>query len=105
MLASQHMSDSLSRAEVERIAALAHLELTEAETAAFTGQLGDILAYAKQIQALDTTGVPPTAHILAGAPLDRDDIPRSSLERDQVVEAAPDGDVAAGLFRVPRVIG
>ena len=99
------MSDVLSRAETERIAALAHLELTEAEIAAFTRQLGDILTYATQVQTLDTTGVPPTSHVLAGAPLDRDDTPRASLERDPVVEAAPDGDVAAGLFRVPRVIG
>ena len=99
------MSDVCSRAEVERIAALAHLELTESEIAAFTRQLGDILTYAQQVRALDTTGVPPTSHVLAGAPLDRDDTPHRSLERDLVVESAPDGDTAAGLFRVPRVIG
>jgi aspartyl-tRNA(Asn)/glutamyl-tRNA(Gln) amidotransferase subunit C len=99
------MSDVFSRAEVERIAALAHLELTEAEVAAFTRQLGEILAYAQQVQSLDTTGIPPTSHVLAGAPLDRDDTPRAGLERDVVVESAPDGDASAGLFRVPRVIG
>ena len=99
------MADVLTRAEVARIAALAHLELTEAETDTFTTQLGDILAYAQQVQALDTAGVAPTAHVLAGAPLDRDDTPQASLDRDAVIAAAPDGDVAAGLFRVPRVIG
>jgi aspartyl-tRNA(Asn)/glutamyl-tRNA(Gln) amidotransferase subunit C len=99
------MSDVLSRAEVERIAALAHLELTEAETADFTRQLGDILAYARQVQTIDTTGVAPTSHVLAGVPIDRDDTPRDSVDRDLVVESAPDGDTAAGLFRVPRVIG
>jgi len=99
------MSDVLSRAEVERIAALAHLELTEAETAAFTRQLGDILTYARQVQTIDTTGIRPTSHVLAGEALDRDDTPRDSLDRDLVVESAPDGDAAAGLFRVPRVIG
>jgi aspartyl-tRNA(Asn)/glutamyl-tRNA(Gln) amidotransferase subunit C len=99
------MSDVLTRAEVARIAALAHLELTEAETETFTTQLGDIIAYAQQVQALDTTGVAPTAHVLAGAPLDRDDTPQPELDRDAVVAAAPDGDVTAGLFRVPRVIG
>jgi aspartyl-tRNA(Asn)/glutamyl-tRNA(Gln) amidotransferase subunit C len=99
------MADVLTRAEVARIAALAHLELTEAEMDTFTTQLGDILAYARQVQALDTTGVAPTAHVLAGEPLDRDDTPQPSLDRDAVIAAAPDGDVTAGLFRVPRVIG
>ena len=61
------MSDVLSRAEVARIAELAHLELTDAEAEAFTRQLGDILAYATQVQALDTSGVPPTSHVLTGA--------------------------------------
>ena len=105
MLAFQPMSDVLSRTEIERIAALAHLELTDEEVAAFTRQLGDLLDYARQVQAIDTTGIPPTSHVLAGALLDRDDTPRASLDRDLVIEAAPDGDVASGLFRVPRVIG
>jgi aspartyl-tRNA(Asn)/glutamyl-tRNA(Gln) amidotransferase subunit C len=99
------MSDGFPRAEIERIAALAHLELTDEEVGAFTRQLGDILDYARQVQALDTTGIPPTSHLLAGAPLDRDDTLRASLDRDLAIEAAPDGDVASGLFRVPRVIG
>jgi aspartyl-tRNA(Asn)/glutamyl-tRNA(Gln) amidotransferase subunit C len=99
------MSDLLSREAIGRIAALAHLELTDDEVTAFTRQLGDILSYATQLQALDTTGVAPTSHVLAGAPLDRDDTPRPTLDRSTVVDSAPDGDTAAGLFRVPRVIG
>jgi aspartyl-tRNA(Asn)/glutamyl-tRNA(Gln) amidotransferase subunit C len=99
------MSDELTRSEIERIAALAHLELTDQEVVAFARQLGDILDYARQVQAIDTTGIPPTSHLLAGAPLDRDDTPRASLDRDRAIDAAPDGDVTSGLFRVPRVIG
>jgi len=99
------MSDVLSRAEVARIAELAHLELTDAEAEAFTRQLSDILAYATQVQALDTSGVPPTSHILSDAMVDRDDVETPSLDRRTAVAAAPDGDDEAGLFRVPRVIG
>jgi aspartyl-tRNA(Asn)/glutamyl-tRNA(Gln) amidotransferase subunit C len=99
------MPDRLSRDEVERIAALASLELTAEEADTFTRQLADILAYAEQVQQLDTAGVPPTAHVLAWAPLDRPDETRASIVRAVVLEQAPDADIDAGLFRVPRVIG
>lgn len=99
------MADALTRAEVERIAALAHLELTDDEIVTFTRQLGQILDYARQVQALDTSGVAPTAHVLAGDPIDRPDEPRPSLPRDEVLAAAPDASAGTGLFRVPRVIG
>jgi aspartyl-tRNA(Asn)/glutamyl-tRNA(Gln) amidotransferase subunit C len=99
------MPQELTRAEVERIARLAHLALTDAEIEMFTRQLGDILRYAQQIQTLDTTGVPPTAHVLAGAPIERDDSLQPPLDRETVLSAAPDAAVDAGFFRVPRVIG
>ncbi len=99
------MSERLSRADVIRIADLAHLELTGDEVETFTRQLGDILAYATQVQALDTSGIPPTSHVLIGRPLDRDDVEAACLDRREAVAAAPDGDADAGLFRVPRVIG
>ena len=53
--------------DVRRIAALAHLELTDAEADLFARQLRDVLAYADAVQRVDTTGVPPTSHPLAGA--------------------------------------
>ena len=99
------MSTALSIADVERIAALAHLELTDEEKQLFTRQLGDILAYAEQVQAIDTSGVPATAHVHAGQRTERDDEPRPSLTIDQAMANAPDADRDAGLFRVPRVIG
>jgi len=99
------MSQSFSREEVERIAALAALELTAEEVEMFTRQLAGILEYAQQVQTIDTTGVPPTAHVLGNRPVDRPDELRPSLERDEVLAAAPDPSPAAGLFRVPRVIG
>jgi aspartyl-tRNA(Asn)/glutamyl-tRNA(Gln) amidotransferase subunit C len=99
------MSTTLTIADVERIAALAQLELTEEEKQLFTRQLADILAYAEQVQAIDTSGVPATAHVLPGQHVEREDAPRPSLAVGDAVGNAPDADSDAGLFRVPRVIG
>ena len=98
------VSTTLTIADVERVAALAHLELTAEEKQLFTRQLADILAYAEQVQAVDTTGVPATAHVNAHR-VERDDEPRPSLPVDDSVANAPDPATEAGLFRVPRVIG
>jgi aspartyl-tRNA(Asn)/glutamyl-tRNA(Gln) amidotransferase subunit C len=99
------MPDELTRADVERVAALASLELTDDEVETFTTQLAQILAYAQQVQQLDTSGVEATSHVLSHAPLDRPDEPRPSIDRERVLTQAPDAAVDAGLFRVPRVIG
>jgi len=95
---------SLTIADVERIAALAHLELTDEEKQLFTRQLADILSYAEQLQSLDTTGVPATAHV-AAVERDREDVPAPSLPVAAALSNAPDPAPDAGLFRVPRVIG
>lgn len=99
------MPAQLTRADVERIAALAHLELTDAEAELFTQQLADILAYADLLTGVDTSGVQATSHILAGTPRERADEPQPSLSVEAAVANAPDGAPEAGLFRVPRVIG
>jgi aspartyl-tRNA(Asn)/glutamyl-tRNA(Gln) amidotransferase subunit C len=90
--------------DVERIARLANLELTPEEKQTFAKQLADILTYAEQVQGVDTTGVPATAHVNAHG-VERPDAPRGSLSVSDAVANAPDGAPAAGLFRVPRVIG
>ena len=95
---------NLTIEDVERIAALAHLELTDEEKQLFTKQLADILSYAEQLQAVDTSGVPATAHVNVTA-RDRDDVPRPSLAVGDALANAPDAAPDAGLFRVPRVIG
>src|SRR5688500_10509264 len=95
---------TLTIADVERIAALAHLELTDEEKQLFTKQLADILSYAEQLQSIDTTGVPATAHVNVGQ-RDRADEPRPSLPVADAIANAPDAAPDAGLFRVPRVIG
>ena len=99
------MATTLTIADVERIAALAQLELTDEEKQLFTRQLADILHYAEQVQAIDTSGVPPTDHINTTQRNERDDEPRPSLPTQEAIANAPDGAPDAGLFRVPRVIG
>jgi aspartyl-tRNA(Asn)/glutamyl-tRNA(Gln) amidotransferase subunit C len=98
------MSDTFSRGDVERVARLARLELTADEKDLFARQLAGILAYAEQIQRVPTEGIEPTSHAGDAAML-RDDEVRPSLPRDASLAAAPDADTAAGLFKVPRVIG
>ena len=99
------MGSHLTVADVERIASLAHLELTDDEKQMFTRQLADILAYAEQVQQIDTSGVPATAHVLGAVTVERDDEPGPCLAIEDVMANAPDGAPDAGLFRVPRVIG
>jgi aspartyl-tRNA(Asn)/glutamyl-tRNA(Gln) amidotransferase subunit C len=112
---NQAMS-SLTVADVERIAALAHLELTDDEKLLFTRQLADILTYVEQLQRIDTTGVPATAHVnsriegrlkpdSAVTGVERPDEPKPSLTVDEALANAPDAAPDAGLFRVPKVIG
>ena len=96
---------ALTIADVERIAALAHLDLTADEKSRFARQLADILDYAQQLQRVNTEGVPATAHVHAAAGMEREDALQPSLTPQQAVANAPDPAVDAGLFRVPRVIG
>lgn len=98
------MADQLTRRDVERIAALARLALSDAEKDLFLRQLTDVLHYTEQIQAIDTTGVPPTSHVLSQMPADRGDEPSPSLSNAEALADAPDAS-PTGFFRVPRVIG
>jgi aspartyl-tRNA(Asn)/glutamyl-tRNA(Gln) amidotransferase subunit C len=98
------MPERLTRNDVDRIATLARLELSDAEKDRFVRQLTDVLEYAKQIQTIDTTGVPPTAHVLSRQPADRGDEPRPGLSNAEALANAPDPSPNTGLFRVPRVI-
>jgi aspartyl-tRNA(Asn)/glutamyl-tRNA(Gln) amidotransferase subunit C len=98
------MTDRFTGGDVERVARLARLELNAEEKELFARQLAGILEYAEQIQRIPTDGVEPTSHAGDAATL-RDDEVRPSLAREASLAAAPDGDLAAGLFKVPRVIG
>src|SRR5688572_22264769 len=99
------MPTGFSRADVQAIAALAHLELDDKELDLYARQLGEILEYAVQVQRVDTTGVAPTASLVAREARDRPDQIQPSLDRDAALANAPDASREAGLFKVPRVIG
>jgi aspartyl-tRNA(Asn)/glutamyl-tRNA(Gln) amidotransferase subunit C len=99
------MADTLTRADVERIATLARLELTPDEVTLFAGQLTAILAYADEVQQVDTSGIDVAPAAASGDMAARDDVPVPSLDRDLVLAQAPSADRAAGLFKVPRVLG
>ena len=98
------MPDRLTRADVDRIATLARLELSDTEKDLFVAQLSHVLAYAEQIQRLDTEGVVPTSQVLSRMPADRLDEPRPGLANKDALANAPDPSPHTGLFRVPRVM-
>jgi aspartyl-tRNA(Asn)/glutamyl-tRNA(Gln) amidotransferase subunit C len=90
--------------DIRKIAALSRLELTPDEVALFSKQLSDIVSYVEALQLVDTTGVPPTSHPVLAPPVWRGDEPRPSLDRSDVLAAAPAASVSAGLFKVPKVL-
>lgn len=97
------MTPRISAADVAHVARLARLQLTSDELERFTGQLGAVLEHARDVEALDTTGVPPTAHPLPLVNVLREDVLVPCLDRDEVLAEAP--DVEDNRFRVPRILG
>lgn len=95
----------LDATEVRRIASLAHLALTDDEVQLFTRQLGEILEYVRQVQAVPTGGVKPMSHVGREGSGERTDEPQPSLDRVAALANAPDAAREAGYFKVPRVIG
>ena len=93
----------ITRSDVEHVARLARLDLTDEEVERFTGQLEVILEHAADVSSLDTEGIPPTAHPLPIANVLRPDEPRPGVPRDEVLAMAPEAQ--DGRFRVPRILG
>jgi aspartyl-tRNA(Asn)/glutamyl-tRNA(Gln) amidotransferase subunit C len=92
----------ISREDVEHVARLARLALSDAELERMREQLSGILAYIDTLRALDTSGVEPTSHAVPLVNVMRDDEPRPCLSQDEALVNAPDrSDV---FFRVPRII-
>lgn len=92
---------SLSPQEVEHIARLARLQLTEEQKARYRGQLEAILDHVAKLQELDTKDIPPTASVsVAQMPL-RVDEPRPGLSKDDLLKNAPKQD--DGQFQIPPV--
>ena len=80
---------SLTLADVEKIANLARLELTEAEKKQYLEQLSAILDYAERLNELDLTDIPPTSHAIAQQNIMRPDLAESSLPMVDLLHNAP----------------
>lgn len=92
---------SINRAQVEHVAKLARLTLSEEEKVQFTSQLNDILQFAEKLNELDTDQVEPTSHVYPIVNVMREDEARPSIAREKSLVNAP--DQKNGLFRVPAV--
>jgi aspartyl-tRNA(Asn)/glutamyl-tRNA(Gln) amidotransferase subunit C len=96
----------ITEADIEKIALLAHLEITPEERRAFTPQIADIVSYVEQLNELDTSQVEPSTGGLTpeGKRTDaaREDETRPSLGQQLALDQAP--DPASGHFRVPKVL-
>jgi aspartyl-tRNA(Asn)/glutamyl-tRNA(Gln) amidotransferase subunit C len=97
----------LEQKDVEKIAELARMDLTEEEILSFTNQLGAILSYVEKLNELDTSGVEAMSHSVTAAGdtqyAIRDDEVRPCLGQKSALENAP--DPGNGCFKVPLVIG
>ncbi|HUP85159.1 MAG TPA: Asp-tRNA(Asn)/Glu-tRNA(Gln) amidotransferase subunit GatC [Acidimicrobiales bacterium] len=95
-------TEKITPDDVRHVAKLARLDVTDEEVALFAGQLAAVLEHAEDVEALDTAGVPPTAHPLPLVNVLRDDVPRDGVDRDEVLAMAPASE--GNRFRVPRIL-
>jgi aspartyl-tRNA(Asn)/glutamyl-tRNA(Gln) amidotransferase subunit C len=94
---------SLTREEVEYVAALARLGLSDEEIARLQDQLSSILEHIEVIDRLDTDAIPPTAQVIDMTNVMRTDVVTGSLSREAVLENAP--RQADGFFEVHAILG
>ncbi|MBL7131768.1 MAG: Asp-tRNA(Asn)/Glu-tRNA(Gln) amidotransferase subunit GatC [Candidatus Omnitrophica bacterium] len=93
---------NISKETVEYVANLARMKLTEQEIEKFSVQLNDILCYIDQLNEIDISKIPSTAHVLPIKNVKREDRLRSSLEAKDVLSNAPQKE--GMFFKVPKVI-
>lgn len=88
--------------DIDHVAKLARLELTDDEKARLRDQLGQILEHAAAVGEVAADDVPPTASPIPRANVLREDEPEPSLPVDEALRNAPDRDGAR--FKVPRIV-
>jgi aspartyl-tRNA(Asn)/glutamyl-tRNA(Gln) amidotransferase subunit C len=94
---------ALTREEVQKVALLARLELTEEEVDAQAVHINNLLQQFEKLQELDVSDVEPTAHVIPMSNVLREDAARPSLTREQTLANAP--EARDGCFVVPRIVG
>ncbi|MGZ3514325.1 MAG: Asp-tRNA(Asn)/Glu-tRNA(Gln) amidotransferase subunit GatC [Thermodesulfobacteriota bacterium] len=87
---------------IEKVARLARLELSEEDRETFGNQMEQILTYMEQLNRLDTTGVEPASHAVPIYNVFREDEVKPSIPQEEVLAIAPDEE--DGHFKVPRII-
>lgn len=87
--------------DVEHVAKLARLELSEEEKEKFTSQLGDVLKYVEQMNEVDTSNVEPMAHAIDFVNVMREDVVKYEQTKDELMKNAPDAE--DGFFKVPKI--
>ncbi|MGQ9509144.1 MAG: Asp-tRNA(Asn)/Glu-tRNA(Gln) amidotransferase subunit GatC [Thermodesulfobacteriota bacterium] len=88
--------------DIEKVARLARIKLSEEEKVIFEDQLEQILTYMEQLNRLDTQGIEPTSHAIPLYNVFREDEVRPSLLQEEVLSIAPSKE--EGYFRVSRII-
>lgn len=92
----------ITKKEVEHVARLARLELTDEEKERFTRELNSILTYIDKLNELKTDDVEPTSHVIPIVNVFREDEVRPSHLREKVLANAPEEEEA--FFKVPRIL-
>jgi len=92
----------IAREQIEHIALLARLALSEEEKETFGSQLSSILDYMEKLNELDTKDIEPTSHVLSLQNVMRDDVVQPSLPREEALANAPSR--TEKFYRVPRII-
>lgn len=92
----------LTKSQVEHITLLARLYLDDEEKERYTTQLTKILEYARNLDELNTSDVPPTAHVLPLQNVFRQDVVGPHLPAEEAIGNSPDKE--DGFFKVPRVL-
>jgi len=93
----------LDREQVHKVALLARLDLTPEEEVQLTTQLSGILDYVEQLSELDTSAVEPTTRAIDVSNVMRPDTLKLSVDRDLILDSAPDRD--GEFFKVPQILG
>lgn len=92
----------VSEKDVEYVAQLSRLILTDDEKKMFMKDLSSIIEYADKLKELDTDGIQPTAHVLPIRNVFREDVIKPSYDRDLLLKNAPDQE--NGCFKVPKIV-
>lgn len=92
----------ISKQDVEHVAVLSRLRLSENEQQNYTETLNSILEYMEILNRVDTTNIEPTAHVLPLKNVSREDVVHEPLDRELALANAPEEE--DGCFKVPRIV-